>query len=130
MPQIHRVDVVRQTLKTLRKRSKAKNHPSYIVGYSANYALHVHEDLEARHAPGKSAKFLEKPARELREELARIIRTVTAQTGSMEAGVQVAALRLQRASQKIVPVSGWHPQISPPNQGSGNLKGSAFTRKE
>jgi hypothetical protein len=33
------------------------------VGYSADYAADVHEDLEARHENGE-AKFLETPARE------------------------------------------------------------------
>lgn len=35
-----------------------------LIGYggpAASYALFVHEDLEARHKPGKSAKFLEIP---------------------------------------------------------------------
>ncbi len=34
------------------------------VGYTANYALYVHENLDARHKPGKQAKFLEGPMRE------------------------------------------------------------------
>ena len=43
------------------------------VGYEASYALFVHENLEARHAPGKQAKFLETPLREKRDEMAAII---------------------------------------------------------
>lgn len=31
-----------------------------IVGYTANYAVYVHEDPNARHAEGKTYKFLEK----------------------------------------------------------------------
>ena len=31
-----------------------------IVGYTANYAVYVHEDPNARHKPGKTYKFLEK----------------------------------------------------------------------
>jgi len=34
-----------------------------IISYSTSYAIYVHEDLNARHAKGKSAKFLEKPFR-------------------------------------------------------------------
>jgi hypothetical protein len=30
-------------------------------GAAADYAIYVHEDLEARHQPGKKAKFLEGP---------------------------------------------------------------------
>lgn len=32
-------------------------------GAAGEYALDVHEDLEARHKPGKKAKYLEDPAR-------------------------------------------------------------------
>ena len=32
----------------------------YTVRFTAPYAVYVHEDLNAQHAPGKEAKFLEK----------------------------------------------------------------------
>ena len=44
-----------------------------IVSYGANYALWVHEQVQNRHAPGKSAKFLEKPLREKRGRMAAIV---------------------------------------------------------
>lgn len=44
------------------------------VVYLQDYALYVHENLEARHAPGKTAKFLERPAREKRKQIAAIAR--------------------------------------------------------
>lgn len=31
------------------------------IGYAMHYAVYVHENLANRHAPGKSAKFLEYP---------------------------------------------------------------------
>lgn len=43
------------------------------VGYTAEYAVYVHERTELRHEPGKEAKFLEKPMREKRGELLAII---------------------------------------------------------
>lgn len=43
------------------------------VGYGTDYALYVHENLEARHKPGKEAKFLEKPLREKRDRMIEII---------------------------------------------------------
>lgn len=46
---------------------------SVVVGYTAYYAIYVHEDLNARHAPGTQAKFLETPFREKREEMRKII---------------------------------------------------------
>jgi len=44
-----------------------------IVGYTAGYAVYVHEDLQARHNPGQQAKFLEGPAREKEDQIRRII---------------------------------------------------------
>ena len=40
-----------------------------IVGYAAGYAVYVHEDLQARHKKGKTAKYLEIPARTKRREI-------------------------------------------------------------
>lgn len=38
-----------------------------------NYGIFVHEDLEAQHAPGKIAKYLEKPAKTKTREILRAI---------------------------------------------------------
>jgi len=105
---------------------------SVIVGYTANYALYVHEDMEARHAPGKQAKYLEQPARELNNSgvLSGLVQTALQGGATMGQALAKAGVDIQRASQQIVPVSGWDEKISPPRQGSGNLKGSAFTRRE
>jgi len=45
-----------------------------VVGYVADYAVYVHEDLQANHKTGKQAKYLEQPAREKKDEIFRIIR--------------------------------------------------------
>ena len=45
-----------------------------VVGYVADYAVYVHENLQASHKPGKQAKYLEQPAREKKGELIKIIR--------------------------------------------------------
>lgn len=45
-----------------------------IISYGANYAIFVHENLEAQHAAPTQAKFLEQPARELRPRVVQIIR--------------------------------------------------------
>lgn len=42
------------------------------VSYGTEYAVFVHEDLEAQHAPGKSAKFLETPLRTRQTELRQV----------------------------------------------------------
>lgn len=43
------------------------------MGFTANYALYVHEDLEAHHKKGR-AKFLEIPMNEKKEEAFELIR--------------------------------------------------------
>lgn len=46
---------------------------SVIVGFGMEYAVFVHENLEARHKPGKQAKFLEQPAREKQKQIGRVV---------------------------------------------------------
>ncbi len=42
-------------------------------GSGADYAVYVHEDMEARHQEGKKAKYLEGPAREKKDEIFKVI---------------------------------------------------------
>lgn len=93
---------------------------SVLVGYTAAYAIWVHENLNARHKPGKIAKFLEEPARVLDSsgELARIVLEALRKGKSMAQALILAGLRIQRESQKVVPID------------TGALKGSAFTVME
>lgn len=89
------------------------------VGYTQSYAIHVHEREGLTHKEGKQAKYLEEPARKLYNsgEIWRIVRAVYATTGSVTKGLLLAGLRIQRESQKIVPVL------------TGALKNSAYTAK-
>lgn len=75
-----------------------------VVGFSQKYAVDVHENLEARHAAGKQAKYLEAPARRLHLELAKIVRDVFKRTGSWSKGLLMAGLRLLREAQQVVPI--------------------------
>lgn len=122
MPSVEGVERVKRALLRILKEKfvspNAIQGSSVITGYTAAYALQVHEDLEASHKPGKQAKYLEQPARELRDELGRIVRTAVLQGVELQQALYLAALRLQRESQRIVPID------------TGNLRGSAFTRKE
>jgi hypothetical protein len=88
-----------------------------VVGYTQNYAVWVHENLEAYHETGQ-AKFLEAPMRRLQDELASEIRSEVAKSGNLQKALLKAGLRLQRESQKLVPVL------------TGALRASAFTCKE
>ena len=42
-------------------------------GAGADYAVYVHEDMDARHKPGKRAKFLESVCREKKKEIFAIV---------------------------------------------------------
>ncbi len=88
-----------------------------LVGFTAAYAINVHEDLQAHHDVGQ-AKFLEQPARELGNVIRGDVATNMKRGATLEQGLIVGGLRLQREAQKLVPVD------------TGALKGSAFTRKE
>ena len=114
------------------KYNKSTKMPSVIVGYTARYALHVHENLgqtlkgQPRPSPktgnywdpNGQPKFLEQPARTLAGELATIVKTAMKNGATMLQSLFIAGLRLQRESQLLVPVD------------TSNLKNSAFTKKE
>ena len=137
MPTITGISAVRKALRKHGEKLGLVGKPSVIVGYTANYALHVHENIEMKwkglprlpnpphkgnywdgsRSPGQ-AKFLEQPARELRYEFGRIIFEAMKNGATMLQALYIAGLRLQRESQLLVPVD------------TGNMKASAFTRKE
>lgn len=117
MPRIEGLERVAGVLKRLHVEAERGN-TSVIVGYTQNYALYVHENLEARHAPGKQAKYLEGPARRLAGTLGGMIRTAYRKTKNLSMGLLAAGLRLQRESQEIVPID------------TSALKASAFTAFE
>lgn len=50
---------------------------SAAVAYDTPYAVRQHEDLTARHAPGRQAKYLEIPMHRERRTIGRIIATQT-----------------------------------------------------
>lgn len=116
-----KVENVERLLHTLRARAAASakgDDVSVVVGYEAQYAIYVHENLEARHKPGKQAKYLEQPARELQDVFKDMIREAAAKGRTIGQALLLCGLKLQRESMKIVPVD------------TGNLRASAFTRLE
>ena len=116
------------------------------VGFTAKYALFVHENLQGKPNPPKHAaqrramfaamrerderghvpwtvgqpKFLEQPARELGNngEFTRLILISLQKRRTLLQGLLVCGLRLQRESQILCPVD------------TSYLKASAFTRIE
>ena len=100
---------------------------SVIVGYTANYAVYVHENLEPAegasgkaHVKGRQGNYLGQPARQLDNDgtLSGVITKAMLRGTKLQQALYLAGLRIQRASQKLVPVD------------TGNLRASAFTRKE
>lgn len=128
MADVDGITKIKDAIERLKKKYADDDKPYTVVGYTANYALYVHENLEARHEPGKQPKFLEQPARENKDALVEIVKKAMKGGATLQEALNVAGLRLQRESQLIVPVSGWDPVISPQGPGMGNLKQSAFTR--
>lgn len=96
------------------------NGPSAVTGYTAAYALYLHEHPNAINlGTGKDRpsglgqfwgpahygpKFLEGPAREFSGEIGRDIVAAMSRGATLEEALLVGALRLQRESQERVPV--------------------------
>lgn len=98
------MDVESIYTRLLAKSLKGAKRMELLVGYSAPYAMYVHEDLEMNHPNGGNAKYLQKPARKLKTEMVRIItRSVKAKNG-LEEGMMRAGRLLLEASKEQVPV--------------------------
>lgn len=119
MAKVERLEEVLKAIDRASRHTMTQGGPgeSVVVGYTQAYAIYVHENLEAFHPVGQ-AKFLEQPARLLRKEFSRIIVAGLKKKLPMIKTLLMAGLRLQRESQKLVPVL------------TGALKGSAFTAVE
>lgn len=118
--------------------SKKEDDVSVIVGYTAAYALYVHEKIEMKlkglprplSATGgyrghywdpqgmAQAKFLESPARMYKDRIIEIVVNTKKKGASLAQALLMGGLYLQRESMKLVPVD------------TSNLKNSAFTRQE
>lgn len=85
-----------------------------VVGYTAEYAVYVHENLEAFHPVGE-AKFLEKPIRQYKRDMAKMIAREIANGTPPDQALLKTGLLLQGLSQDLCPVD------------TGFLRSSAFT---
>lgn len=86
------------------------------IGYSAYYAIYVHEDLSMNHPNGGEAKFLEKAIRKISKmgELGRIVKRKLEQGLTIGEALLAVGLRIIEVSNEIVPVD------------TGFLRDSAF----
>lgn len=91
--------------------------PSVIVGYTQQYALIQHENMEFRHRVGQ-AQYLRQPARQLERELGNLAVRAVRNGATIAQALLIAGLRLQRESQLLCPVD------------TSALKASAFTKLE
>lgn len=73
------------------------------VGYSAPYAIYVHENLQAYHPIGQ-AKFLEEPARRLASAMGDKIVESLRRGLTVEQALQAAGSLLLQESRSLVPV--------------------------
>lgn len=76
------------------------------IGYSAYYAIYVHEDLSMNHPNGGEAKFLEKAIRKISKmgELGRIVKRKLEQGLTIGEALLAVGLRIIEVSNEIVPV--------------------------
>lgn len=116
MAQIENLEKVVASLRNKAARVADGPQVSGVVGYTAEYAIFVHERLDLHHEPPTQAKFLEQPLREHANEFAAGIRADLRAGRTLGQAILRQCLLLQRYSQQIAPVD------------TGNLKGSAFTR--
>lgn len=89
--------------------------PNVSVGYETDYAIYVHENLQAAHKVGQ-AKFLEEPARKMVQQLTEEVRDRLREGRTLSAALWQAGRRLQWASMHLVPVD------------TGLLKSTVFTK--
>ncbi len=97
------------------EKSQKDTGSSYVVGYTAPYAVFVHENLVVKHKSPTQAKYLEQPAREKQGELAESIKNSMQKGQSLLQALSLAGIRLLQFSQALVPV------------GTGLLKRSGYS---
>jgi hypothetical protein len=101
---IEGVKELQARLRNLAKESQKHDTSAVSVGYTAPYAIYVHEDLTAHHEPGKKAKFLSGPARRLARELGELVAAKKRKGATMLEAHIAAARRLLEESRIEVPV--------------------------
>ena len=112
--EVHNVARLHARLLAMHTSSKAEHDVSVTVGYTAEYSIHVHENLEARHPVGQ-AKFLESAAREMAQQAGALVARVVKSGGKLVHGLLAGGMLIQRTSQERCPVD------------TGALRASAFT---
>lgn len=98
------VEGLGRVVKATRHWGRRHSDAEYTVGYSAPYAVYVHEDMEARHPRGGQAKFLEQPARTQGNALAAVCRQAVKAGLPLQEGLRLQAERLLQMANQLIPV--------------------------
>lgn len=117
MAKIENVPRLLAKFRDLGNRARADRNVSVSVGYTAQYAIYQHENLNYFHRVG-NAKFLTRPLRQLSRLWVQIVSQALMAGRTMGQALLLVGLRLQRESQLQVPVD------------TGYLRSSAFTRRD
>lgn len=115
MPKIEGVGAIKYNFSQRIRRTTTNG--SAVVGYAAPYAVYQHENIEYNHTYGQ-AKFLEKPAREHKDELADTVAKALRNGAPFKRALMLGAIRLLKISWHYVPYE------------TGFLRESGFTRWE
>lgn len=86
------------------------------AAYNAKYADRIQRGLDHKRRPQEQAKYLEQPAREMRGQLAALIRNSMKNGGELKEVLMMAGYALMRAAQHLVPID------------TGELSNSGFVR--
>jgi hypothetical protein len=117
MAEIKNLEKVVAQLRARAAKANRDTKASVAVSFHTDYAIFVHENLEAFHPVGQ-AKFLEQPARENQARYAAIVTKALQQGKTMSQALLLAGLALQRDAQQLTPID------------TGALRASATTTLE
>lgn len=73
------------------------------VGYSAPYAIYVHEDMQANHPNGGQAKFLEQPAKSMKRQMGQMLVAAMKRGKPFRWALFEVLTYLKQASQALCP---------------------------
>lgn len=110
------VDKVMKSFDRKKKAIGDDKKPRADVGYAADHALLVHEDLGAYHAPPTQAKYLTGPAYRYRKQAAAEVRKALREGLTFRQAVLAGARFILKKSKEVVPVD------------TGELKRSGYAR--
>lgn len=83
---------------------KGKKQATLTCGYTADYAVYVHENLTANHPNGGQAKFLEEPARVYAQYMVNTVVRLLQSKKGLAFALDRAGRDFRQLSRKYVPV--------------------------